>query len=518
MLSGCGISKPPKENEIEESIPDDILCYSLDGIQYIMEVQTIAIERRQTNGKEDFVYVVIDMEDDYVHRTAYYKFNYNYYDVGGWILDDWEKYQDTNAYPVSAPSNDIIYSKINEFYSNFEFITTVQDTLNEGSCIFTFNVNDVYPNATYTGEVDLKCVFTSTLNEDDYEWCYYIQDNNLSEKWNILGTYKANMGKYHLTLNITDISDLTINANGSYGYTDSIYEEWRNMPFDTSYKCSFSDINGITYLSFKIDDYWKVYFSKNDASAQHANYPWVELNHVSDIDEVTDSSDDYFTFSAFGESIYYKQDSFVINGNSGCWKGADWEISNLWPNKYISVWLVFEYDEKGNPLTKKHYFLLDTNEQALELAEYYAKKDKDVITEIDGNCVLCQYSSDSEKVSKMLNLHDQIESYKDYHFEVIYVESTLSEEQKLENNISILTEEDKIGTIVAPSSVKIRKNASSASEMIAAVEDGTKCKILGEIAESNEGKWYRISFLSNEQEITGYIRCEFVSVKDNTYE
>lgn len=59
------------------------------------------IEKRQTNKekKEDIIYCSVEINNDYFQTTIKYKLVYNYYDQGGWILDE-NEIIDTTSKPL----------------------------------------------------------------------------------------------------------------------------------------------------------------------------------------------------------------------------------------------------------------------------------------------------------------------------------------------------------------------------------------------------------------------------------
>ena len=68
-----------------------------------MQVSTLTIEKRQTGGKTDVAYCVINLKNDFYQCTKYITLYYNYYDKGGWILDNWSPYQDSVCTIIKNP-------------------------------------------------------------------------------------------------------------------------------------------------------------------------------------------------------------------------------------------------------------------------------------------------------------------------------------------------------------------------------------------------------------------------------
>lgn len=85
-VSGCGGEKPLNENELLESIN------GMDTELSFVTFDSLEITKRQTNdgNKTDEVYCTINGQSQYADYTADCILHCNFYDQGGWILDDVE--------------------------------------------------------------------------------------------------------------------------------------------------------------------------------------------------------------------------------------------------------------------------------------------------------------------------------------------------------------------------------------------------------------------------------------------
>ena len=216
---------PLSESRIAQIIPDDILKYSLNGTTNIMTIQNLTIEKRKTNDKEDIVYVVINMEDSYVHRTAYYLFTINYWDTGGWILEKWEKYQDTISYPLIPPA-DIANDVISKKYKGYTLKSVDTDDLRNGNCTFVFDINDTKRYAIISGQAQV--IFSLNSKGDNLQWASSINTSAFIAKWDIVGNWTARGGildfnkpnldyfdeSIEASVNIIKVNDTTFMLNG----------------------------------------------------------------------------------------------------------------------------------------------------------------------------------------------------------------------------------------------------------------------------------------------------------------
>lgn len=78
ILSSCGIPKPPENEQIIQDLPEEITTIIIENPfdltnadVYEMEVKNLLIEKRQTDGKSDLIYCIIDLENQYYHYTKY---------------------------------------------------------------------------------------------------------------------------------------------------------------------------------------------------------------------------------------------------------------------------------------------------------------------------------------------------------------------------------------------------------------------------------------------------------------
>lgn len=85
-----GVSQEQFEKDMNDS--DKIkLCHRSDYVyESPYKVNKYEIVKRQTNSeqKEDTIYVKLDLRNDYFFTSANAQFNYEFYDVGGWILEN----------------------------------------------------------------------------------------------------------------------------------------------------------------------------------------------------------------------------------------------------------------------------------------------------------------------------------------------------------------------------------------------------------------------------------------------
>ena len=264
-LAACG-RRPLNDRGLSKIIPEEILIYSLDYNENKMSVKNVTIERRQTNDKEDIVYAIISMEDDYIHRTAYYILTINYYDVGGWIIDSWEEYQETEAYPLQPPSESLITNHLNERFKNFSFISNDKESVKDRHYSYTYFVNDEEQNFTRYGEIT---IIFSLYGSDNLFWRPVINTDDLNISWNIIGNWNITYGRDNVgKLNISQVTNTSIHAssrNFGRGFDQNFIYNLSNNDETLTFQWSFVDSTRTTNtLTFS--------FNANSAYMRFSNY------------------------------------------------------------------------------------------------------------------------------------------------------------------------------------------------------------------------------------------------------
>ena len=216
-LTTRGGNKPLNENKIAQIVPNDILKYTLNGTTNTMTVNNVSIDKRQTYEKNDIVYAVINMEDRYVNRTAYYIFTINYYDKGGWMIEKWEKYRDSTSYPLSPPSENTANNEISKQYKSYTLNSVVTHDLINGKCAYVYDISDAKRYATFSGQAE---VVFSLNSGDDLQWSSSVRASGLTVKWDISGKYTARVraDEYvtaEATVNVIKVTDAIFRLNGN---------------------------------------------------------------------------------------------------------------------------------------------------------------------------------------------------------------------------------------------------------------------------------------------------------------
>lgn len=248
------LKKPLGEMEIASVVPKEILSYSLDGETKTRTVISVTIERRQTNDKEDIVDTIVEMESDSVRKTSFCKFTINFYDVGGWMIDEWESYKEAVFYPLKPPSIEIVNETVSNKFraeNNFSFNLISEDTSNfeSGKTSHTFEIIDGITKVDFYNGVSGNVIAVSEFSESSGSWRTYL-DENIIENWNIDGIWSGstsnNWGTMNVRIDISEVNDTSFRASGTLSRTtiNGLYE------FDVSFDEIF-DYDNINPLFFR---------------------------------------------------------------------------------------------------------------------------------------------------------------------------------------------------------------------------------------------------------------------------
>lgn len=206
LVSGCGASNVVSENGLidmlVENYPDSIhrvLPYAAPkgvskiGQDEVFEVDALKIIRRQTNkdDKTDTVDCKIEVHNDNYEGYFYYTLYLNYYDQGGWQLDEYISNGSDELKPKrdTVPYSRIEYaiSRFSNLFGNYEL---VRDTFDDATGIVTkeYLFNNKQKYLTTKGTVILNFEYDS----EQCKW-EYTPTNNVVQTWDLVGDWKFHL-------------------------------------------------------------------------------------------------------------------------------------------------------------------------------------------------------------------------------------------------------------------------------------------------------------------------------------
>lgn len=235
IMGGCG-NKEPSDQQIIEDIPIDVTRISINNpITYTydeqeLEVTKMELDRSQTMNSSYTGYYIINLENDFYSCIKYLVLDYEKYDGGKWVLENYHEYQETE---YSVKSNPFLEEDFIEKYTRYDdgnyFNVQIESELNNN----LLTVNCTYEkNYTYSDT-------TITIYEEycfsDGNWVANIQDRRVDNNWIIDGKWQlcspSNYAEFELNIENFDSDSFTANGKCRFGYKGS----WIKMEEHSTY-------------------------------------------------------------------------------------------------------------------------------------------------------------------------------------------------------------------------------------------------------------------------------------------
>ena len=229
LLTACGIGKPPDVETIREGLPSELTLVTVEDpfdmtSDFVcqLDVNSVAIEKRQTNGKEDITYCKIELSCEYLLITRYVTLNYNYYDEGGWILDSWDNYREPE-YKICKPPFDEKNAESKWSYSYDEVAVEAFEVVDDTTVQYTMQVRKDYTNASDTGKLVNRYCLRPLPDHLGYYWEETTDVSGISREWNVVGEWVGyeELGSGFVLgskLKITGFSAETASAAGTFTF------------------------------------------------------------------------------------------------------------------------------------------------------------------------------------------------------------------------------------------------------------------------------------------------------------
>ena len=276
VLSGCGI-----KGVSETQLIDDInSCEEIQNIftsdfisesKYTVTKCDIVKEQANLDEKEDLIYCEITIENDYFAIELNVKTVYNYYDKGGWMLDE-ATFDKTEVYVKKAPDSyddisSFIYYNTSNFYAyknNSLAFYTKDDKLEYYDLAGgDLSVTDCVLNSDDPKYATVICVYQSDcinakgtyelLFDDNEGWI--IPDGPMKDDHILLTEYSSDFSKaegvflwteddMYIILSIKDITDEYV----IYSVTSDSDETIKGWVKGGQIKMKFDSISGRFYF------------------------------------------------------------------------------------------------------------------------------------------------------------------------------------------------------------------------------------------------------------------------------
>lgn len=321
LLTGCGeksVSEMQLKNDLikQEEVQT---CFSSEFTnESTYSIDTFKIKKEQINrdNKQDLIYCDFTIKNDYFNVELSAQCTYNFYDKGGWILDELNILE-KNVVPIRAAegqevinkvldeSSDVDYigrTAINCLYNNtyktlrhgtLSIVDSVFDKENmQSKIIVCYKSNVIEVNGHYLlyFDNDTGWIIESEQNTDENGKTVMCVDNYTADYSSAIGDFASTpFGDINITgynLNIVGISEnsisysIKIDGYEAYTYLDSetLLDDFDPLTGTASLRTGKYYIYGYeldspvgTYIYNPIDDRWDSSYGPNYPSSYSSN-------------------------------------------------------------------------------------------------------------------------------------------------------------------------------------------------------------------------------------------------------
>lgn len=258
VFSGCG-SKKVSESQILADLNKldfTVFAYQSSYTNDSESSQTFEkVIKRQTNAenKEDIIFYEVLIKDQYFQTTLSVEMVYNYYDEGGWILDE-HSVERTKVEPIAFPEKDLVVGYLSSESTTFHYVDNTKQnytqnfnlihfheannsiewkTLDKTTGTATFEISATIDNAaTISGEIDMYF-------DEENGWSFYRDGTN---------------SVFRIENKIFNYNDKCIGRyewNRTYANFGSFHNEYQIYGFDpTTEKLDIADDKGRGSIDF----------------------------------------------------------------------------------------------------------------------------------------------------------------------------------------------------------------------------------------------------------------------------
>lgn len=246
FLNGCSNSGV-SETQIQEDVSNfDEVKYGIISCDYVnsdgYQIESLEIEKRQTNieNKEDIIYCDVIIKNSSFESYINYKIIYEYFDEGGWLLQqveiiekttkplcgveteniyiDWLDYSDGfNRYELISYGNNFERSNLQVIGHN----TDLENGIDIIEYQYTYEKAIVKAELTFHFSQNSGWMVIDKEQEYSKSCCPIVKEINVDWKKILVGTFECDAGRYKNHLTITSYNDSTKEISGSYSVIES---------------------------------------------------------------------------------------------------------------------------------------------------------------------------------------------------------------------------------------------------------------------------------------------------------
>lgn len=289
LISGCG-----SNNVTEKQLREDIIereeiqnCYNskfVEKTEYQIKEYNLIKEQYNKDKKEDIIFGEFILCNNYFDVKVETKILYNYYDKGGWIMDELSV-EVVEIIPVGAPDVDAVVDYINEvvlwegtsdnvtgYYENGEYVYVTGGELSGVNSTFDASNVRSYISVNYVSPIlEIDGFFTMQFVQNDWEIVkrYSEYDDSIILTINdVIIDYSSAVGEFKWDkMDFMGAGELIVhNITGdsiiySLNFENGLSEIWYNIEEGYNLTAEFNPYEGVftvgesyTYLGASISE------------------------------------------------------------------------------------------------------------------------------------------------------------------------------------------------------------------------------------------------------------------------
>lgn len=239
----------PDEQKIAKDINQkEKVTFEINTGSYKLETKEVKIEKAVQDNKKYTIYCYATQENEEYKAENYYLLVYNYYDIGGWVLDEYT-IQEKNITPRNGCDMQFVCNNLQAEFNLTKCDYVKLDKVSDTEYVYYFNGIREYNYMVENFDLVVNCIF-----DKEYGWHLDNDYTYRSEDWSkICGTWYGEEDGSSNTIIIKNVDYInrliTLNVNTKSRYFDGIsldvvieYENMKESLVDNGYPKYYKEI------------------------------------------------------------------------------------------------------------------------------------------------------------------------------------------------------------------------------------------------------------------------------------
>lgn len=177
----------PSENQMAKDIDSfGANVISLENGEYTLKTKSIKIDKAKKDTEQYLVYCTATQESDMFKANNSYVMTYNYYDIGGWVLDECYVENVDMTPKISIPEGEARdYADGGNNFTSLEYSET--EKVSDVQYIFHYVGKYEYTYMDDIYNIDVTCTY-----DNEYGWSLYSEEISSYHDWSkMYGTWSG---------------------------------------------------------------------------------------------------------------------------------------------------------------------------------------------------------------------------------------------------------------------------------------------------------------------------------------